>query len=74
MPGPRIRREYSAVCSYCGREFKAKKLSRLGLGQYCRTRCRVAAWRERQRAIKAGTCDHRYVCAHCGCASQRSRA
>ena len=66
VPGPRVRYEYWAVCSYCGKEYRTKKLSRLGLGQYCGTRCRVAAFRQRRREIKAGTCDHRYVCDHCG--------
>ena len=48
VPGPRIRKEYWVICCHCGRAFKAKKRSRLG--QYCRTRCRVATWRERRRA------------------------
>ena len=73
VPGPRNRYGYWAVCSHCGKENRAKKLSRLGLGQYCGTRCRVAAFRQRRRAIKAGTCVHRYVCVHCGHTSDDTR-
>ena len=72
VPGPRIRKEYWAVCSHCGKEFRAKKLSRMGLGQYVARDAGLPHGGSAARAIRMGACDHHYVCAHCGHTPTRS--